>query len=281
MANFFNEITAPQLDSTEYGKGIQEMVDNINNNFQKVFTLPFLKGDDGDMISTEFCPFWIQDNEVDYLTQEGAKIYNTIFEKQISNIYSKDEIPVFKGCEYDENGGITNKDITTTYNNFKTILCEGDSENDIKGLNLFDSENVKEYNKFDLFEDLYGPSKNPKILLFYKISSEDNVTKDPLGSAQLYYYFDPRIDKLSKLISINNDDVAKTYRETFEDYTCILSTKYGDDGSYTYEKQSGWPTLYFDNSSKQFCWSINGQQTGVNAQGVNGKDGIGARIWVC
>ena len=57
MANFFNEITAPQLNSTEYGKGIQEMVDNINNNFQKVFTLPFLKGDDGDMISTEFCPF--------------------------------------------------------------------------------------------------------------------------------------------------------------------------------------------------------------------------------
>ena len=292
MANFFNEITAPQLNSTEYGQGIQDMVNTINNNFQKVFTLPFLKGDDGDMISTKFCSFWVKnDGDTDYyLTQEGAKIFNTIFEKQISIIYSKDEIPVFKGCEYDENGGITNKETTTTYNEFKTILCEGIKEEDssgneiikVKGLNLFDSTNTKEYNKFELFENLYGPFKNPKILLFYKISSEDGVSETPLGSAQLYYYFDPRIDKLSELITINNNDKgAETYRETFEDYTCILSTKYGNDGSYTYEKQSGWPTLYFDNNTKQFCWSINGQKTGVNAQGVNGKDGTGARIWMC
>jgi hypothetical protein len=255
MANFFNEITAPQLDSTEYGKGIQEMVNNINNNFQKVFTLPFLKGDDGDMITTEFCPFWKivykSNNEIDVdnclLTQEGAKIYNTIFE---TTLFEKN----------------------MEYVNFKKVL--------IDDLKLYSDGNS--YNDISLYTDFYGPDKDPKILLFYKIQSEDGITKDPLGSAQLYYYFDPRINELSKLITINNDDEdAKNYRQYFRDYTCILSTKYGNDGNYTYVKQSGWPTLYFDNSSKQFCWSINGQPTGVNAQGVNGKDGIGARIWVC
>lgn len=227
------------------------MVDTINDNFQKVFTLPFLQGDDGDMISTEFCPFWVQDNGVDYLTQEGAKIYNTIFETD--KFY------------YSEGNRMT-------YNNFKNVL--------IDDLKLYSNGNP--YNDISLFTNLYGPHKDPKILLFYKISSEDGVSETPLGSAQLYYYFDPRINVLSELITINNNDEdAKNYRQNFRDYTCILSTKYDSDDNYTYEKQSGWPTLYFDNSSKQYCWSINGQQTGVNAQGVNGKDGIGARIWVC
>lgn len=264
MANFFNEIIAPQLNSTEYGKGIQEMVDNINNNFQKVFTLPFLQGDDGDMISTEFCPFWKivynSNNEIDVdnclLTQEGVKIFNTIFETD--KFYYSDE-------EY-----------RMTYKNFKDVL--------IDDLNLYSYGNS--YNNISLFNELYGPYKDPKILLFYKISSEDGVSETPLGSAQLYYYFDPRISKLSELITINNNENTNSnpdinYRQNFEDYTCILSTKYDSNGNYTYEKQSGWPTLYFDNNSKQYCWQINGQQTGVNAQGVNGKDGIGARIWVC
>jgi hypothetical protein len=184
------------------------------------------------------------------LTQEGVKIFNTIFETTETNPFKED----------------------MTYDNFKKVL--------IDDLNLYSNSNT--YNNISLFTNLYGPDKDPKILLFYKIQSEDGITKDPLGSAQLYYYFDPRINELSKLITINNDDEdAKNYRQYFRDYTCILSTKYGNDGNYTYVKQSGWPTLYFDNNTKQFCWSINGQKTGVNAQGVNGKDGTGARIWVC
>lgn len=235
------------------------MVNTINDNFQKVFTLPFLQGDDGDMISTEFCSFWEKvydpndEIEVDkcLLTQEGAKIYNTIFETD--KFYYSEENRM-------------------TYVDFKKVLID-----DLKLYSIGNS-----YNDISLFTNLYGPHKDPKILLFYKISSEDGVSETPLGSAQLYYYFDPRINELSELITINNnDDNAKNYRQDFRDYTCILSTKYDSDGNYTYEKQSGWPTLYFDNSSKQYCWAINGQPTGVNAQGVNGKDGIGARIWVC
>jgi hypothetical protein len=69
------------------------------------------------------------------------------------------------------------------------------------------------------------------------------------------------------------------------DNTCILTTEYIVDentGEYTYEyvKQSGWPTLYYNETTSQFCWAINGQPTGVNAQGVNGKDGIGSKVWL-
>jgi hypothetical protein len=57
------------------------MVNNINANFQKVFTLPFLKGDDGDRLTTRFCPFWEKPEGAtdSILTEEGYKIFKTIF----------------------------------------------------------------------------------------------------------------------------------------------------------------------------------------------------------
>lgn len=254
MSNFFNKIDAPQLTSSEYGNGLAEMVDNINANFQKVFTLPFLKGDDGDMVTTEFSYFW---DSADCLTQDGASIFNAIFCKEGDPVFSE---------------GLTHTDV-------QYILCDGGDSYASEALNIFSiAENG--YNSISLFNEVYAPSAKPKILMYYKIASETQ-TPTPLGAAQLYYYFDARVGNLSKFIK---DSSSNTYKENFSDYTCILSTQYnteGDSIAYKFVKQSGWPTLYFDDSSKQFCWQINGVRTGVNAQGVSGKDGRGNKIWLC
>jgi hypothetical protein len=78
MASFFNKIDVPDL--TQSAQSIETMVQAINDNFQKVFTLPFLKGDPGDEITTRFEYFWDDNN---LLTQEAADIFNTVFEQNI------------------------------------------------------------------------------------------------------------------------------------------------------------------------------------------------------
>jgi len=172
------------------------MVNTINDNFQKVFTLPFLQGDDGDMISTEFCPFWVQDNGVDYLTQEGAKIFNTIFQNQISNIYGENVVSVFYGCEYDKNGVITNKG--TTYNEFKKILCEGDEgDENIKGLNLFDSKNVNEY---------FNTARvNRQKAHDEALEALNDIIKDSTSSPEAVVSAEKSLEEISKTIKLETD----------------------------------------------------------------------------
>lgn len=232
MASFFNKIDVPDL--TQSAQSIETMVQAINDNFQKVFTLPFLKGDPGDEITTRFEYFWDDNN---LLTQEAVDIFNTVFEQNIFTV----------GLNFDE---------------FIQTLTEHQIIND---------ENIEK----PYWSDSYGPDKEPKVLLYYKINTED-TTEEKIGVAQLYYFFDPRITLLSK-----NDLL---YNKSFKDYTCILTTEYiiDEDGNYSYKyvKQTGWPTLYYNQTTSQFCWAINGHQTGINAQGVNGKDGIGSKVWL-
>ena len=233
MASFFNKIDAPDL--TQSAKSIETMVQAINDNFQKVFTLPFLKGDPGDEITTRFEYFWDDKN---LLTQEAADIFNTVFE--LKNVFT----------------------VGLSFDGFIQTLMEYQIIND---------ENIEK----PYWSDNYGPTKEPKVLLYYKINAED-TTEEKIGVAQLYYFFDPRITLLS-----NNDLL---YNKSFKDYTCILTTEYNIDenGNYSYKyiKQTGWPTLYYNQTTSQFCWAINGHQTGINAQGVNGKDGIGSKVWL-
>ena len=40
------------------------------------------------------------------------------------------------------------------------------------------------------------------------------------------------------------------------------------------------PKLYFDDTIGEFCWEVNGQRTGVTAQGVKGNDGIASHIYM-
>ena len=190
MNKFFNEIVAPQLTQTDYGQGIESMVNNINANFQKVFTLPFLKGDDGDRLTTRFCPFW---DETAKLTEEGYKIFEAIFiDEKIKN-------------------GVT-------FNYTKPGCTLDDLMADLDNAGLFtNSENSGRTQ----FEEAYGPEGNPKILLYYQIDTESN-NETLLGAAQLYYFFDTRIQGLSDFIGVNDTTTV----EGFVDYTCILSTKY-------------------------------------------------------
>lgn len=78
-----------------------------------------------------------------------------------------------------------------------------------------------------------------------------------------YFFIDARIKDLANVAvsDINFQDKSLTFYGTYE------------NGVWTIEHKELIPTLYYDEEQRQFCWSINGEHTGIIAQGLKGDKG--------
>jgi len=91
-------IVAPNINETNYAGKMQEAFDNINENFKKIASLPFLQGVKGDSYEIVEHEIW---NEFWHLTSYGALLLNGIFGTHFSedDKYSecKSDIPTLNG----------------------------------------------------------------------------------------------------------------------------------------------------------------------------------------
>lgn len=97
--------------------------------------------------------------------------------------------------------------------------------------------------------------------------------------ADPYIFIDNRIKVLSRLIQ----EGQETYK-SFTDFSVAIYGKgiyeEGQDKSdpntwtWVFQKVEIVPKLYFDENVNEFCWKVNGQQTGVTAQGIKGNPGV-------
>ena len=70
MANTqLTRIVAPNINEVDYAKKMQDVFNNINENFAKIASLPFIQGVQGDSYQLVEKPIW--DNNAK-LTEEGA-----------------------------------------------------------------------------------------------------------------------------------------------------------------------------------------------------------------
>lgn len=84
MKDFFTTLEVPELNSN-YAQNLKDFVQAVNNNFAKVASLPFLKGDSGVSIEVYAERMY---NEVD-----GERVYTDFGKAVISCIYGTEEFP--------------------------------------------------------------------------------------------------------------------------------------------------------------------------------------------
>ena len=85
MNNLFITLEVPELNS-HYAQNLQQLVLNINSNFAKIASLPFLKGDSGVSIETYDEPLYI-------IEEGGTKVYTDFGKSVIKAIYGVDSFP--------------------------------------------------------------------------------------------------------------------------------------------------------------------------------------------
>lgn len=218
---FLTEISQIALDGS-FQANLQSAIDQINENFSKIISLPFLQGDAGDSVET-----------VTIKLSESSELKNAI----ATAIYSNSN-------HNDDNYGGT--------------------------INGVGSWNADQMNREVVFYRKKEITSNGERFFFY--------------SPSLYLFIDDRIKMLSQTL---DDSVLMSFR----DLSCALTIS-GEAGmnpttgepmgcQFTATKQDIIPNLYYDTDSKYWCWSINGVDTKVIAQGVKGDPGIDAKVFIC
>lgn len=193
--NILNELIVPELNSPEYGQGLNNLIENINDNFQRIVESDYLRGPKGDSVKLiEY------DVDIDF-DNNGTKIKDDIF----------------------------------------TAIKSGLNPNVYNGLSA---------------ADVVG-----KISLIYETINNTDIAISSLP----FVFIDPRYSDLSDVSRFDN----------IEDCSCIVQYS---EGSFRAIKT--FPTLYYDRSIGQFCWRLNGNNTGLLARGPQGEAGQNGHIYI-
>ena len=138
-------------------------------------------------------------------------------------------------------------------------------EEKLGGTNEIDNENTR----FSILD------KNPgKLYMIYEQTPELNDKK--YISSLPYVFLDGRF--ANKKLTEKADQYAEEYSKMV-DYSCVLnfSTNSEDGGGFVVLQN--FPTLYYDRNLG-FCWNVNGQETGISAQGPKGIDGNDGELFI-
>ena len=138
-------------------------------------------------------------------------------------------------------------------------------EEKLGGTNEIDNENTR----FSILD------KNPgKLYMIYEQTPELNDKK--YISSLPYVFLDGRF--ANKKLTEKADQYTEEYSKMV-DYSCVLnfSTNSEDGGGFVVLQN--FPTLYYDRNLG-FCWNVNGQETGISAQGPKGIDGNDGELFI-
>lgn len=110
---------------------------------------------------------------------------------------------------------------------------------------------------------------NQKFKLVFIVEADELGNKTIVSSLP-YNFTDP--DLLSNYEKLK-DPKSLNSLSKFEDKSCVIYFDVNDEGILEAHVYDQIPTIYFDNATKDFCWKINGEKTGVSAKGIPGKQG--------
>lgn len=108
--------------------------------------------------------------------------------------------------------------------------------------------------------------------------------------ANPFILIDGRIPALSNL---GNNEDSDYIRQSFIDFSTAIYgfgeyiANSGQDPNdpttwtWTLHRVNIIPKIYYDDQIHEFCWNINGQNTGITAQGVTGNPGDSVQTWIC
>lgn len=223
--DFFTKVNVPTFDSN-YASSFEQFVETINNNFTKIASLPFLKGDNGSSIIIHKERLY---DDRDKFTEFGILLVKAIYKELADSSFSN----------FDE---------------LKTALhtVYPDSE-PINGIYSCGQLRPERTSSIPVYYDQYTGEKH--LCVPY-------VFQDSRKNALQGHYLTTYVDQTKYVI-------GDSYKK--------------DEGIFIwrFETSDFIPSLYYDEDNSMYCWSINGEKSGITAQGVDGKDGNNGKSWLC
>lgn len=240
--NFLVEITTPQLQDPNFQSKFSEFCQAIHDNFERLISVQYARGERGTSIESHEAYFIKEVNDVWVLTEFGAEFLNKLF-----NIEDNDSNRFNSGMDEDE--------VMDLVDQLAPPIVEAHAIN---------------------WEDW----KELSVVIFVDPDSGTAYIGDP------YIFIDGRINDLPNYVQMMQGDPENE----FTDYSCMY-TGSAQAPSTVSDDYSDWewagyisqvvPKLYYDDDLHEFCWKVNGQETGITAQGLKGDAGISTATHVC
>lgn len=223
--NFFAKVNVPTFDSN-YASSFEQFVETINNNFTRIASLPFLKGDNGSSIIIHKEKLY---DEKGKFTTFGILLVKAIYKELAGKTFSN----------FDE---------------LKAVLHSvyPDSE-PVNGVYSCEQLNPKKTTYIPVYHDQYTGEKHLCVPYIFQ-DSRKTVLQG--------HYSTNYVDQTKYVIG----DSHKKEEGVF---------------SWRFETSDFIPSLYYDEDNSMYCWSINGEKSGITAQGVKGEDGNSSKAWLC
>lgn len=223
--NFFTKVNVPTFDSN-YASSFEQFVETINNNFTRIASLPFLKGDNGSSIIIHKERLYDDRRK---FTEFGILLVKAIYKELASSSFNN----------FDD----LKEELSRVYQGSEPIN------------NVFSCEQL-------------NPEKTTYIPVYYDQYTGEKHLCVP------YIFQDSRKNALQG-----------NYLSTYVDQTkYVIGDSYNKgEGVFVwkFETSDFIPSLYYDEDNSMYCWSINGEKSGITAQGVDGKDGSNSKAWLC
>ena len=255
MNNIFTEMRIPQLGDANFQTDFTAFCSALKQNIERLISVHYTKGEPGNSVYTT------QVN-VGYspggrLTSISAGMLNTIFNcdtfdetkgiSDVNNIIAGTGANIMVGGDSFTNGGVA-----------PSIIVEGTEYKAIPALmNGYEGFNI-DINIDKVTGEAYLAS--PYIFVDNRIAGLNRIARRHAKDEEIYKLFhDFSVAVYGK----------GTYRQGQEQDANDPAT-----WSWEFEAVQIVPKLYFDDGISEFCWNINGQETGITAQGIKGDDGL-------
>lgn len=258
MNNIFTEMRIPQLGDPTFQTDFNTFCEAIKQNIERLISVQYTKGEPGNSVYTIPVHVGYTSTGVGNLTSLSAGILNAIFgtnefdttktPQDVNDIIAGSGIGMMVDNDYFTNGELA-----------PSIVVDGV--------------------EYKAIPSLMGNRAGFDI----EINVDDITGEAYLASP--YIFIDNRIAGLNRMVRrhAHNDEIYKTFVDfsvaIYGKGTYVATNQSQDPHkpetwNWTFEAVQIVPKLYFDDRVDEFCWDVNGQQTGITAQGIKGDDGI-------
>jgi len=236
------KIVGPELNQSNYAQGISDTFDNIDENFSKLASLPYIQGPDGHKFKVQSTLLVDGDN----LTDLGKEAVKAILHKENEDGFNNE----IAECS-------TLTAVNEVISAYSIVVPEYQP---VSGKNILDTL-----------------EKNNKVWMY--VTCDDLGNEDSQWVCQYYRFLDGRLEGLSDDVVSTGFEfrdlscflIHHPSEEFVED-----STNIG-----VFERVYLTPTIYYDSESGDWCWAIGETTTGISAKGIQGGTGTpAAKTWI-
>lgn len=257
MNNLFTEMIIPQLGDGNFQANFEDFCNAMKQNIERLISVQYTKGEPGNSVYTR--NVHVGYSESNDLTNISANLLNTIFGTNIFNtdMTSQDVNNALEGTDANI---MVDYDYFTSGGIAPSIVVDGVEYKVIPSfMNNYDGIDI-EINIDDITGVAYLAS--PYIFIDNRIAGLNQMVRNHSKDDEIYKIFH---DFSVAIYGRGEYDSSATVRQDPEDPATW---------TWTFDAVQIVPKLYFDENINEFCWNVNGQETGITAQGIKGDDGV-------